>query len=108
MLASHFFRYLITVGTLTVVDAGGKPHRFAGRAGPQVTIRLHDKALHHRLVLDPYLTVGEAYMDGTLTVEDGTIYDALDLACRNVERLDSFPLQRLQEGVKWLLRTLHT
>ena len=108
MLASHFFRYLITVGTLTVIDAGGKTHRFAGSAGPEVTIRLHDKALHYRLLLDPYLAVGEAYMDGTLTVEDGTIYDALDLACRNVERLDSFPLQRLQESVKRLLRAIHT
>jgi cyclopropane-fatty-acyl-phospholipid synthase len=108
MLASHFFRHLITVGTLTVIDAGGKTHRFAGSAGPRVTIRLHDKALHHRLLLNPYLAVGEAYMDGTLTVEDGTIYDALDLACRNVERLDSFPLQRLQEGVKRLLRAIHT
>jgi cyclopropane-fatty-acyl-phospholipid synthase len=108
MLASHFFRHLISVGTLTVIDAGGKTHRFAGSAGPQVTIRLHDKALHHRLLLNPYLAVGEAYMDGTLTVEGGTIYDALDLACRNVARLDSFPLQRLQEGFKRLLRALHT
>jgi cyclopropane-fatty-acyl-phospholipid synthase len=109
MLASHVFRHMITVGTLTVIDAAGKTHRFAGSPGPQVTIRLHDKALHRRLLLNPYLAVGEAYMDGTLTVEDGgTIYDALDLACRNVERLDDFPLQRLQEGVKRLLRTLHT
>jgi cyclopropane-fatty-acyl-phospholipid synthase len=108
MLASHFFRHLITAGTLTVIDAGGKTHRFAGSAGPQVTIRLHDRALHHRLLLNPYLAVGEAYMDGTLTVEGGTIYDALDLACRNVARLDSFPLQRLQEGFKRLLRALHT
>jgi cyclopropane-fatty-acyl-phospholipid synthase len=108
MLASHLFRHLISVGTLTVIDAGGKTHRFAGSAGPQVTIRLHDKTLHRRLLLNPYLAVGEAYMDGTLTVEDGTIYDALDLACRNVERLDNFPLQRLQEGVKRLLRAMHT
>jgi cyclopropane-fatty-acyl-phospholipid synthase len=108
MLASHFFRHMITVGTLTVIDAGGRTHRFAGRAGPQVTIRLHDKALHRRLLLNPYLAVGEAYMDGTLTVEGGTIYDALDLACRNVARLDSFPLQRLQEALKRLLRAIHT
>ena len=31
-----------------------------------------------RLVLNPSLAAGEAYMDGTLTVEDGTLYDFLD------------------------------
>jgi cyclopropane-fatty-acyl-phospholipid synthase len=108
MLASHFFRHLITVGTLTVIDAAGRTHRFVGGEGPQVTIRLHDKALHRRLLFSPYLAVGEAYMDGTLTVEDGSIYEALDLACRNVARLDSYPLQRLQDGLKRLLRSLHT
>jgi len=108
MLASYFFRHLITVGTLIVIDAVGKTHRFAGSAGPKVTLRLHDKTLHHRLLLNPYLAVGEGYMDGTLTVEDGTIYDALDLACRNAARLDNFPLQRLQDGLKRLLRTIHT
>jgi cyclopropane-fatty-acyl-phospholipid synthase len=108
MLASHFFRHLIRVGTLTVVDAYGKTHRFAGTPGPAVAVRLHDRALHHRLLLNPYLAVGEAYMDGTLTVEDGTIYDALDLAGRNVATLDSFPLQRLQDWVMRTLRALHT
>jgi len=108
MLASRFFRYLIRIGTLTVIDAGGKAHRFAGAAGPQVTIRLHDKALHHRLLFNPYLAFGEAYMDGTLTVEDGTIYDAIELACLNVATLDSFPLQRLQEFLWRMMRKLHT
>jgi cyclopropane-fatty-acyl-phospholipid synthase len=108
MLASHFFRHLIRVGTLTVVDAYGKTHRFAGAPGPAATLRLHDRALHHRILLNPYLAVGEAYMDGTLTVEDGTIYDALDLAGRNVAALDSFPLQRLQDWAMRTLRALHT
>ncbi len=108
MLASHFFRHLIAVGALTVIDAAGKTHRFAGSDGPKVTIRLHDKALHRRLLLDPHLAVGEAYMDGTLTVEDGTIYDALDLACRNAARLDDFPLQRLHRALKRLVRAVHT
>src|SRR5262249_56924843 len=108
MLASHFFRHLVTVGALTVVDGDGKTHRFAGAEGPQVTIPLHDRALHHRLLLSPYLAVGEAYMDGTLTVENGTIYDALDLAGRNVAALDSYPLRRLQERLTRFLRAFQT
>ena len=108
MLASHFFRHLISIGTLTVIDAGGRTHRFAGTPSPQVTIRLHDKAVHHRLLLHPYLAVGEAYMDGTLTVENGTIYDAIELACRNIARLDSYPLQRLHDGFARFLDRVRT
>jgi cyclopropane-fatty-acyl-phospholipid synthase len=108
MLASHFFRHLIRVGTLTVIDADGKTHRFAGAPGPAATIRLHDRALHRRLPLNPYLAAGEAYMDGTLTVENGTIYDALDLAGRNGAAADSYPFQRLQTGLHRLLNVLHT
>src|SRR5437867_2798383 len=108
MLASRFFRYLIRVGSLTVVDAAGITHRYSGAPGPHVTIRLHDKALHRRLLLRPYLAVGEAYMDGTLTVENGTIYDAIELACLNIATLDSFPLQRAQECLARIMRMIHT
>ncbi len=108
MLASHFFRRLISVGTLTVVDAYGKTHRFAGAPGPAATVRLHDRALHRRLPLNPYLATGEAYMDGTLTVEEGTIYDVLDLAGRNGAALDNYLFQRLQTGLHRLLNVLHT
>jgi cyclopropane-fatty-acyl-phospholipid synthase len=108
MLASHFFRHLIRVGALTVVDAYGKTHRFAGAPGPAATVRLHDPALHTRLPLNPYLAAGEAYMDGTLTVEDGTIYDALELACRNGAALDNYLFTRLQTALKGLLNVFHT
>jgi cyclopropane-fatty-acyl-phospholipid synthase len=108
MLALHFFRHFIRVGALTIVDAFGKAHRIVGSPGPTVTIRLHDRALHHRLLLNPYLALGEAYMDGTLTVEDGTIYDALELAGRNVATIDNYPLQRLQDKAARLLRTMQT
>lgn len=108
MLASHFFRHLVGQGSLTVIDADGKTHRFVGSDGAAVTIRLRDKALHRQLLLNPYLAVGEAFMDGTLTVEDGSLYDLLELCCRNLAGLESYPLVRLHERLKRILRTLHT
>src|SRR3954447_26304107 len=47
-------------------------------------------------------------MEGTLTVEDGTLYDLLDLAGRNMTALESHPLQALQEHFGRLLRFVHT
>ena len=74
----NLFERLIRVGTLTVIDADGQTHVFGGAEGPTATMRLHDKALHKSIFRKPQLAVGEAYMDGTLTVEEGTLYDLLD------------------------------
>ena len=84
MLVGVFLKSLITVGSLRVIDAGGKLHEFSGSPGPSVTVRLHDRALHTRLFFNPNLSVGEAFMDGTLTVEDGDVYDFVALGMMNL------------------------
>jgi cyclopropane-fatty-acyl-phospholipid synthase len=99
---------VITGGTLTMIDAYGKAHVFRGTEEPRVTIRLHDKALHHRLLLTPKLAVGEAYMNGTLTIEEGTLYDFLDLAGHNMVALEGHPLQATQLAIGRVLRFIHT
>jgi cyclopropane-fatty-acyl-phospholipid synthase len=108
MLASLLFKRVITVGTLTMIDAYGKAHVFRGTEEPRVTIRLHDKALHHKLLLTPKLAVGEAYMNGTLTIEEGTLYDFLDLAGHNMVALEGHPLQATQLAIGRVLRFIHT
>jgi cyclopropane-fatty-acyl-phospholipid synthase len=88
MLFVRLFDRLIKVGSLTVIDAFGKGHVFPGAGGPKVTVRLHDKALHHRLFFHPCLGGGEAYMDGTLTIEEGSLHDFHDLLARNLRDAD--------------------
>ena len=101
---SHMLRRFITTGTLRVIDATGKMHVFAGTPDPVVTIRLHDKALHRKLFLKPELHAGEAYMDGTLTVEDGTLYDFLALFFTNRSSMRHYPLQKVLRRVSRGLR----
>ena len=84
MLLARLLRGVIERGELTLIDAHGKHHCFGDRSrGPAVTLRLHDRRLHTKLMLNPRLYAGEAYMDGTLTVEDGSVYDFLDLIGMN-------------------------
>ncbi|MGI9417493.1 MAG: class I SAM-dependent methyltransferase [Geminicoccaceae bacterium] len=84
----------VETGTLRIIDAGGREHVYAGRDGPEVTIRLTDPKLHRSLALNPELKAGEAYMDGTLVVEDGTIRDLLTLFAMNRSNLRRQPLQK--------------
>ncbi|GAA0295178.1 cyclopropane-fatty-acyl-phospholipid synthase family protein [Sphingomonas oligophenolica] len=77
---------LIRVGELTIIDARGGRSRFGpGGSGPKVVIRLHDRLLPIRLALDPMLATGEAYMDGSLTVEQGDVRDFLLVATTGLE-----------------------
>lgn len=92
-LLTRTLRGRITTGALTVYDATGRRHSFAGEfEGPEASIRLHDRSLPRRLALNPGLTVGEAYMDGTLTFEDGSdIDDYIALFGANRESLRTPP-----------------
>jgi cyclopropane-fatty-acyl-phospholipid synthase len=107
MLLTRLLRGIIKYGELTLIDAHGARHRLGNRTlGPAVTIRLHDRRLHRKLLFNPRLYTGEAYMDGTLTVENGNIYDFLDLVGRNTG-LDAIGpwdgrLARLQKLGRWI------
>jgi cyclopropane-fatty-acyl-phospholipid synthase len=107
MLLTHFFERIITVGRLRMIDARGRSHTFEGSSGASVAIRLHDPALHRKLLVRPRLCLPEAYVDGTLTIEDGSLYDLIDLLAANIERLPEGLLERLLNGTLAPLRRLH-
>jgi cyclopropane-fatty-acyl-phospholipid synthase len=106
MLLGKFLEQLIHSGRLTVIDAFGKSHAFGQGGAPAVTIRLHDRALHWKLFVRPELYAGEAYMDGTLTIEDASLYDFLDLIGRNFAASDGNPLRRSFSRFDGLFRRL--
>ncbi len=96
MLLARICQALIRDGALTLIDADGTAHRFGRPArAADVVVRLHDRSLHHKLALSPFVTLGEAYVDGTLTVERGDVYALLDVCARNFARVASRPELRL-------------
>jgi len=88
MLFFKFLDRVIRTGDLTVIDAAGRAHRFGDRCAPHATVRLHDRWLPWTLALRPQLRVGEAYMDGRLTIEDGTLRDFIDIAVHNIANVE--------------------
>jgi len=51
-----------------------------------ITLRLLDKKLHYKLLFRPDLYFGEAYSDGTIKIENGTLTEFLNLALMNIGR----------------------
>jgi cyclopropane-fatty-acyl-phospholipid synthase len=72
-LLSRFIRK----GNIRVTTAGGTTYAFGDGSGKPVAIRFTTPAAQRDCLLDPELKFGEAYMDGTLVVEEGTIADVL-------------------------------
>jgi cyclopropane-fatty-acyl-phospholipid synthase len=102
LLLTHMLKSFVRVGTLTVIDADGRRHVFGGAPGPTVTMRLTDPALYRKLVFNPELHAGEAYMDGRLCFEEGSaLRDFLTLFSVNRLSLGSYPLQR---ALRWVSR----
>jgi cyclopropane-fatty-acyl-phospholipid synthase len=107
MMLASVLAHAIRLGHLTLIDASGRRHVFAGDPGPSATVRLRDPALHWKLLVKPRLYVPEAYMDGTLTIEEGTLYDLIDLLVANDVNLTDTLVLRLAGAARMLLRRLH-
>jgi cyclopropane-fatty-acyl-phospholipid synthase len=64
-------------GDLTVTDHSGVSYRLGDGTGEPVHVRFTTAAAELAVVFNPELKLGEAYMDGTFIVEQGSIYDFL-------------------------------
>jgi cyclopropane-fatty-acyl-phospholipid synthase len=99
MLLPILVSRLITYGTLEVIHADGRRTRSGDRRLPHYTVRLHERRLDWWLALNPELHIAEAYVDGTLTIEDADLREFLAFVGQNLQRYDQTqrrrPLQRV-------------
>jgi len=70
---------LLQQGHLTLVTPDGKRSTYGPGGGPSLTVRVTDRKTLFDIARNPRLAAGEAYMDGRLIIEDGTILDLMRL-----------------------------
>jgi cyclopropane-fatty-acyl-phospholipid synthase len=99
-----FLRRFIRHGSFTVTTARGRTGTFGDGTGRPVAVRFSDTAVQRAVLFDPELKLGEAYMDGTLIVERGSIADVLALLLRQ-EPL-GVPNWALPRTLRYLFRRL--
>ena len=81
-LLSIFLSRFIRQGSLDVTTAAGNVYTFGDGSGAPVSVRLTKATAQRAVLLDPELRLGEAYMDGSLVVERGSIADLLEILFR--------------------------
>lgn len=99
---------LIKLGSLRVVMPTGDIHVYGDGSCAPVTVRLLDSATIRHLVFNPELALGEAYMDGSLSVDGDDLQALLETVMRNVRNADANPVwwQKLSEKSRTALRGL--
>ena len=83
---ASFFERCIKKGNLEVTFASGRAQSYGDGEGDEIAVRFTDIAAQAGFVIDPAMKFGEAYMDGRLAVEKGTIYDVIVLLKNNAFR----------------------
>ena len=102
-------RRFIVLGRLTVHWPDGRVTTYAGPpgSGPDAAITLRDAATARRLVLNPAVAVGEAYMDGGLIPGEGGIYQTLDVLVMNLTaNAAGHPIGRFRAALGQLKRRI--
>lgn len=98
----------IKTGRLTMTDAKGAVHVFGGKdPGPEAAIRFTSKAAEWKIFLNPELNAAEAYMDGGLVMDSGSIHDLIKVFYANKRHFDLSPSQIFWHGVSRKIRRFH-
>ena len=107
MLLARFLNKIFKKDGFILIDADGKKYIIGEpiKKDP-ITIKLLDKRLHYKLLINPDLYFGEAYTDGTLQIENADITEFLDIALMNIGRNEfnyiSYLLNRLRGSYRYL------
>jgi cyclopropane-fatty-acyl-phospholipid synthase len=96
----------LKTGRIHLIDHRGRKASY-GSGEPEVTLRLNDAWIGWEIGLNPWLKVGESYMDGRLTIEQGTLYDLIDIGMANTNELSGAWTQALSTGLNRILRWWH-
>ena len=87
MQLARLFNKIFKKDGFILIDADLKKYIIGSPENKKpITLRLLDKKLHYKLLFRPDLYFGEAYSDGTIKIENGTLTEFLNLALMNIGR----------------------
>ena len=98
-------RRFITRGRLQVRYPDGTLATYTGAEdGPEAALHIRTNRTLRRLVIDPALALGEAYMDGTFLPVGGAMTDVLDVLLHNAVAGGAHPGATLQLALRRAVR----
>ena len=105
-LLQRAFAPLVKTGRLEVITPSGKALIFGDGGQPQARLRFADRRAILALLRDPDLNFGELFMQQRLLVEQGTVYDVLELVLRGARQVPVSATVRMLDAWRMKLRPL--
>ena len=107
MLLVASMRRFFHFGTITLVDAAGDRHLICDHGKPTVVLRLADNSVAKRMVFASSMAWCEAYMDGKLLLDEGSLSEFLELYGRSEKLIEQSWLGELYRICYSLLAAVH-
>ena len=87
MQLARFLNKLFQKDGFILIDAYLKKHIIGSPKNKNpIIVKILDRKLHYKLLFRPDLYFGEAYSDGSIQIENGSLTDFLDIALMNLGR----------------------
>jgi len=87
MQLARFLNKLFKKDGFFLIDANSKKYIIGSPENKNpIVLKVLDKKLHYKLLFRPDLYFGEAYSEGNIIIENGTLSDFLNLALMNIGR----------------------
>lgn len=96
---------IVRQGTLVVSTAPGRSFSVGDGAGEPVVVAA-SRETFFKILLDPELRLGEAFMDGSFRVERGSIADFLALVMSQTGGTPPYPAAKVLTGLRYLFRRI--
>ena len=103
----NFLNNLFKYDGFVLIDSSSKKYVIGKpiKENP-IIVKLLDKNLNYKLLWNPDLYFGEAYMNGSLIIENGTLSEFLEIALRNIGRSDINIYGKILNTIKGTFRYL--
>jgi cyclopropane-fatty-acyl-phospholipid synthase len=106
MQLARFLNNVFIKGGFILTDANYKDYIIGNPGKNPINLKILNPKLHYKLLLHPDLYFGEAYTDGEIIIENGTLTEFLDLALMNIGRRElnffSYFLNKIRGSYRYL------
>ena len=106
MQLARFLNKIFKKGGFVLTDANSQDYIIGEPDNNPIKLKILNKNLHYKLLFHPDLYFGEAYTNGEIIIENGTLTDFLDLALMNFGRGElnffSYLINRLRGSYRYL------
>ena len=104
-ILDRIFSRLVKRGALRVTFPDGTTRTYRGQPGPEAAMLVRDQATIRRLITNPGLAFGEAYMAGGVEPQGCSLYDLLLVLLSNIEGAgNAHPMIAARQQLGWLGR----